>query len=226
VGVARAGGRLRGSEVSDENHVSGGIGWDVPAGVGGFAVMMAALVGALVLCPRPGPANAHIHWSAAVRTVSPDCRWAIAVTPLAGDSDAAVSLVNAATGAARVVFTLARDAWVHWAPDGRTLVIQHDEFSNHSHLMVFSPLDALPSDSVALEADRRMRADIERQIGPGVEIVEYFPRFVGFRGGAVVAAVEVATVAGETGPKTRRCFGYTITPDPVAFQARPGAICQ
>jgi hypothetical protein len=191
-------------------------------------MIVGAVVGVLLLaCPTSGPKNAHLHWSDAATMVSPDCRWSVEVKPLPGDSDAAVLLTNVKTGAVRQLFVLARDGAVHWSADGQTLVVRYDEFSNHYRVMVFSPLDAWQTDTAALEVDRRIRADIEHTLAPTARILSYFPRFVSFTpGGAAIMSVGVVTVNGETGPTTRHCFGYVVTPSPLSIHARHEVSCQ
>jgi hypothetical protein len=190
-----------------------------------FHVLMAGLLGA---CPTAGPRNLRIHVSEHYRVASPDCRWWVEITPPADDSDAGAQVVLAdhGTGAVRDRFVLDRDGVLHWSADGQTLVVDNEAFSNHYRLMMFRPVESGQSDSAAFEVDRVIRADVERRLTPGAVIEFYFPRFESFSDGAVVVSVSVITAQRGAGAFTEWCFGYAVTPRPLALARREGASCQ
>lgn len=192
----------------------------MPCRLHGFPMILVSLttalhlsVGALASCPQKPRRQAELHWSRHDRVVSPDSRWLIEVQPDYSDNKSSVRLRDCQQDRSWTLFTLERDAVLHWSPDSKSLLIVNSPGAGDDEVRVF-PVDALSEgrqmSASDTTADSVVHRAVVRQLGRNRQVQFYLARFVVWKRNRVVLAIGGQTTNGDTGPLRTYCYGFEI----------------
>jgi hypothetical protein len=179
----------------------------------GISLLLTATT-ASAQCSGAPKYHTHLQWSESAQVVAPDHAWVVEVRPVldADENRTPVTLRRCGGTGSWPLFTLERDAELHWGADSNHVLVINAPLSGTNKLLFFSVANLIsgtqefPPDGL----DRAVNEALADRLGKEKHVQFYLPRFVSWKGDDLLLAVGGATYAANVGPMAPYCYGMRI----------------
>jgi hypothetical protein len=111
------------------------------------------------------------------------------------------------------MFRLERDAWLYWSPDRKSVLVEDYASAENGQVLLFDLGHEEPSKTAA-RIDILMRHEVTRDLGPGEEVLFYFPHVVSWTGTKLIISGAMTAGVVDKPPARGRCVGFEIATRP------------
>ncbi|MGB6745438.1 MAG: hypothetical protein WBE38_17460 [Terracidiphilus sp.] len=158
--------------------------------------------------------RAQLQWSESAKVVSPDHAWVVEVRAVfdADENRTPVTVHRCGGIGSWPLFTLKRDAELHWGADSNHILVINEPLSGTNELLFFSVASlttgtqGLPPDAL----DRAVNEALTERLGKEKYVQYYLPSLVSWKGNDLLLAVGGETNLGHDGPLASYCYGMRI----------------